>query len=66
MLVKELKEGTLAGHRWSYHESAAYNIDPDEAEAFDAGFVPLEKKTLPSQEEFFILSHSRVIQNPSA
>ena len=63
MLVKELKEGTLQGHKWSYQESDAYRFDPGEAEAFDAGFAPMEKKAQASQEEFFILSNSRMIKN---
>ena len=63
MLVKELQEGTLAGKKWTYKESDVYNIDPNEAEAFDSEFEPLEKKAQASQEVFFILSNSRIIKN---
>lgn len=58
MLVKELKPGTLDGRRWFYHESPAYNIDSDKARKFDEMFPSKEKKFQPSQEEFYIHSHS--------
>ena len=63
MLVKELKEGTLEGQKWTYQDSDVYRFDPGKVETFDAGFKPLEKKVQASQEEFFILSNSRVIKN---
>lgn len=58
MLVKELKPGVLAGRRWVYRGSEAYEIDPEKAQEFDEGFEPLEKRYRPSQEEFYIHSHS--------
>lgn len=58
MLVKELKPGTLGGKKWYYHESPAMAISPEDAEAYDAALEKWEKKHLPSQEEFFIMSHS--------
>ncbi len=60
MLVKELKEGALTGHRWMYYESPAFSIKEAEAEAFDAGFEKWEKAYQPSQEEFYIYSHSTI------
>lgn len=60
MLVKELSPGALDGRRWVYHESPVCEIDPAEAQAFDAQFEAKEKKVQPSQEEFYIYSHSVV------
>ncbi len=60
MLVKELKPGALDGRRWVYYQSSVYDIDEKEAERFDEGFERWEKKYQPSQEEFYIYSHSFV------
>ncbi len=60
LLVRALRPATLAGRTWTFHESPAYQLDPREAEAFDARFPPLEKGWRASQEEFEILSHSFV------
>ncbi|NLM98168.1 MAG: N-acetyltransferase, partial [Halanaerobiaceae bacterium] len=43
-----------------YHSSPVLEIDEKEAERFDEGFEPWEKKYQPSQEEFYIYSHSIV------
>lgn len=59
MLVKELKPGTLDGRKWVYL-SPVFDIDKKEAERFDEGFESWEKKYQPSQEEFYIYSHSVV------
>jgi predicted N-acetyltransferase YhbS len=63
MLVKELVEKgpPRQNEKWTYHESPAYNIDKAKAELFDAEFEPMKKEFRPSQEEFFILSNSRII-----
>ncbi len=61
MMVKELKPGVLDGRRWTYHQSPVFEIDEEEAERFDEGLKYMEKKHQPSQEEFYIHSHS-VIQ----
>jgi putative acetyltransferase len=58
MLVKELKSGTFQGEKWFYHESSAYDFDLLKAEEFDQQFEPMKKEFCPSQEEFFIYSHS--------
>ena len=63
MLVKELVEGSLKDEKWIYKESSAYNIDSKEAEDFDSGFELMEKRTRESQEEFYILSNSRIVKN---
>lgn len=60
MLVKELCDGALEGKNWVYKESAAYEIDEKAAEEFDKKFEPLEKCFKPSQELFYIYSHSTV------
>ena len=58
MLVKELKSGTLDGRKWVYHDSDVMQLDEKEAELFDDGLEKMEKKYQPSQEEFYIHSHS--------
>lgn len=62
MLVKELTEKSLDGRKWCYIESDVYqNINEQAAEQFDSGFEKMEKKFQPSQEEFYIHSHSKII-----
>lgn len=58
MLVKELKENSLDGRKWIYHESPVMQIDEKQAKAYDDSLEKMEQKVLPSQEEFYILSHS--------
>ena len=58
MLVKELVAGTFNGTKWFYHESPAYEFDRSDAEKFDEQFEPMKKEFRPSQEEFYIHSHS--------
>lgn len=58
MMVKELKADALDGRKWVYHQSSVYEIDEQEAERFDEGLEPWEKKYQPGQEEFYIHSHS--------
>ena len=58
MLVKELKAGWFDGRSWTYHESPAYEFTRADAEEFDKQFEPMQKSVRPSQEEFFIYSHS--------
>lgn len=60
-LVLELVEGSLAGKEWLYRGSEACNIKEEDAELFDKQFSPLEKEYQPSQEEFYIYSHSQVV-----
>lgn len=58
MMVKELKPEVLDGRKWVYRQSSVFEFDEQEAEHFDAGLESWEKKYQPSQEEFFIHSHS--------
>ncbi|MEA4816383.1 MAG: N-acetyltransferase [Lachnospiraceae bacterium] len=58
MIVKELKPDILDGRKWVYYQSPVFEIDEQEAGRFDEGFESLEKKYQPSQEEFYIHSHS--------
>ena len=60
MLVKELIPGVFDGRKWFYRESPVMNINEQEAQSYDQGFEALEKKYLPSQEEFYIISNSFV------
>ena len=59
-MVKELKEGALDGRRWIYRDSPVMAIDEAEARRYDDTLEPMERKYLPSQEEFYIMSHSSV------
>ena len=61
MMVKELKPDALDGRKWVYYESPVMNIDEEAAARFDDGLEKMEKKIQPSQEVFYIHSHS-VIQ----
>ena len=63
MMVKELKEGALDGRRWFYRDSPVMAIDEQAAQAYDSGLEPMEKKYLPSQDEFYIMSHSFVAED---
>lgn len=59
MLVKELEEGAFPHERkWFYHESLAYQFEIADAEAFEEQFEPMPREFRPSQEEFYIHSHS--------
>lgn len=60
MLVKELKEGALDGRRWVYRDSPIMDIDEAAARRYDDTLEPMERRRLPSQEEFYIMSHSSV------
>lgn len=60
MLVKELIPGTLDGRKWFYHQSPVFEIDEQEAQRFDDHLEKMEKKELPCQEAFYILSHSTI------
>ena len=64
LLVAELVPGALDGKSWMYIPSTAADCFEDTAavEAFDATFPPKEKKWMPSQEEFYIYSHSSVVR----
>ncbi|MEA4894930.1 MAG: N-acetyltransferase [Oscillospiraceae bacterium] len=61
MMVKELKPDVLDGRKWVYYQSPVFEIDEQEAERFDESLEKMEKKFKPSQEEFYVHSHS-VIQ----
>ena len=60
MLVKELVPGALDGRKWSYHESPVMELSEEEAQKYDDSLEPMPKKWQPSQEEFYIMSHSFV------
>ena len=64
LLVCELAAGVLDGKNWMYIPSTAADCceDTDAVEAFDATFPKKEKKWMPSQEEFYIYSHSSVVR----
>ena len=64
LLVCELVPGALDGHKWMFIPSTAADCcdDTEAVLAFDATFPEKEKKWMPSQEEFYIYSHSSVVR----
>ena len=64
LLVCELMPGALDGRKWMYIPSTAADCCDDTAavDAFDATFPKKEKHWMPSQEEFYIYSHSSVVR----
>ena len=58
MMVLELQAGVLDGRKWVYHQSAVFEFDEQDAERYDEALEPMEKKHLPCQEEFYMLSNS--------
>ena len=64
LLVKELTPGALSGKHWRYLPSSAEDCCSDQqaVDAFDAAFPPKEKGWQPSQEAFYIHSHSMIVR----
>lgn len=62
LLVKVLTDDALDGRKWFYHPSDvdAPCDDTKAVEEFDKLFPPKEKGWQPSQEEFYIHSHSSI------
>lgn len=60
MLVKELVPNALDGRKWFYSDSPVMAINEEDALRYDDTLEPMEKKVLPSQEDFYIMSHSLV------
>ena len=59
LLVKTLTEDALDGRRWYFHESDIGSLlTPENVQKFDETFESKEKGWRPSQEQFYILSHS--------
>lgn len=59
MMVKELIPHTLDdGKRFFYHGSPVMEFSVEEALRYDDTLEKMEKKYCPSQEEFYIMSHS--------
>lgn len=60
MMVKELRPNVLDGRKWFYHDSPVMAVSEEEAQQYDDTLEKMEKKHQPSQEEFYIMSHSYV------
>ena len=58
MMVKELIPNVLAGHKWIYQESDIMAVSEEQAQNYDNTLEKLERKYQPSQDEFYIMSHS--------
>ena len=63
MMVKELIPNVLKGHRWIYQHSPVMAINEKEAMNYDDTLEKMEKKYQPSQDEFYIMSHSFIEDN---
>lgn len=60
MLIRELKPGVLDGRKWYYKDSPVMAVPQENANAYDDTLMPKERKHTPTQEEFYIMSHSFV------
>ncbi len=58
MLVYELAPCALGGQAWVYRGSPVMEISEENAQRYDDALPPMEKKHMPSQEEFYILSQA--------
>lgn len=58
MMVRELIPHALDGHKWVYYDSPVMAISEEESEKYDNTLEKMEKKHMPSQEEFYILSQA--------
>ena len=58
MMVKELVPGVLDGRKWIYKDSPVMEFSEAEAFKYDETLEKMEKKYKPSQDEFYIMSHS--------
>ena len=58
MMVKELIPGVLDGRKWIYKDSPVMEFSEAEAFKYDETLEKMEKKYKPSQDEFYIMSHS--------
>lgn len=58
MMVKEIVPNSLDGRLWYYQESPVMALNETEAMLYDDTLEEMEKKDQPSQEEFYIISHS--------
>jgi putative acetyltransferase len=54
LLVLELEEGVLSGHKWKYKYSNVYEVNENDAEEYDKKFPKKEKGYKYSQEVFSI------------
>ena len=63
MMVKELAANALDGRKLVYYDSPAMHIDLQAAEDFDNTLEKMEKKYQPSQEAFYIYSHSMIMDD---
>ena len=62
MMVKELREDALDGREWVYRDSPVMSIDEGEARRYDDTLAPMAREYRPSQEEFYIMSRSCVVE----
>lgn len=58
MMVKELIPNVLDGRKWAYYDSPVMAISEEDAQQYDETLEKMERKYQPSQEEFYIMSHS--------
>lgn len=61
LLVKQIGDNSPSNEKWKFLESDVYAVDDNEAELFDKGFESMQKEVTIYQEEFYIMSNSRII-----
>lgn len=60
LLVLELTKDAFKDHKWTFHESRAYEVDEEELELFEKRFPERKKEYHYSQELFSIMVRSYV------
>ncbi len=63
LLVLELEAGRLGEGIWKFQESDVYNVDKSKIDAYDARFLPKDKKSQYSQALFSVMCRAFVREN---
>ncbi len=61
MMVKELLPDVLDGRTWVYFDSPVMAVREEDAKQYDEVLEDMKKEHRPSQEEFYIMSHSYLV-----
>jgi len=63
LLVLELEEGVLSGHKWKYKYSNVYEVNENDAEEYDKKF-PKKEKGYKYSQEVFSIAYRAYIKSP--
>ncbi|MCI8813878.1 MAG: N-acetyltransferase [Lachnospiraceae bacterium] len=58
MMAKELHPNALDGRKWVYYDSPVMAVTQEDAMLYDDTLKEMKREHRPSQEEFYIMSHS--------